>query len=486
MTRRIGISIVLVAVLATSAAAQPASGPDESGTPDPGQPDSAPADKPGVTPGEEADAAPDSAVPEPAAPADAVPDSAPPDPAGPSDSPGPVSEPGQLRVLVFVGRVPVFGVELTIEGQPSVSTNQDGTAEFSLSGGTYTIRASVPRQLLPGVSGIGPVTVETKPVDIVPGEEVEAILTLDRTGKISNFDVETADVRAEERRREAEFERRRRSLPQGKVRGKLYTGAVREPVSGARVFVRGVPVEAVTDDEGVFELELPEGRYDLTIIHPRYITVNLRDVDVDANRPKELRVAAEPATAQLEDFVVTAPHIEGGVAGLVTERRESASVDEVIGVEEMSRSGDSDAAGALKRVTGITVVGGQFVYVRGMGERYSSTLLNGQYIPSPEPERRVVPLDLFSTDVLESVVIQKTPSPDSPGEFGGGVVQLRTRGFPDEFTLSASASLGAVTTATFRSRPGYRGGSFDVLGFDDGTRELSDTIRDNSPLVRGS
>ena len=103
----------------------------------------------------------------------------------------------------------------------------------------------------------------------------------------------------------------------------------------------------------------------------------------------------------------------------------------MIGAEQMSRAGDSNAASALKRVTGLTVVGGKYVYVRGLGERYSASLLNGVSLPSPEPERRVVPLDLFPSAILQSITIQKTFSPDRPGEFGG-MVALQTRGIPEE------------------------------------------------------
>lgn len=396
---------------------------------------------------------------------------------------------GDLRVLVFVDDVPADGVLVEIDGAEPRRTGRDGTVVFTLPEGAHTARLAVPRHILPAAQpGNDPVAASTGAIEVVGDEEVEVIVTLRADGRVLEVDVETAEARARvgARRSHEEFARKRASLPQGVVRGKVFERETEAPVVGARVFVRGAPVEAETDEDGAFQLALPEGRYDLTIIHQHYITINLKDVDVDANRPKELRVAADKASAQLDDLVVTAPHIEGGTAGLVMERRESASVDEVIGAEEMSRSGDGDAAGALRRVTGITVVGGQYVYVRGMGERYSATLLNGQAIPSPEPERRVIPLDLFSTDVLESVVIQKTPSPDSPGEFGGGVVLLRTRGFPDEFTLSVSASVGVLTTATFRARPSYQGGSTDFLGFDDGTRELPGEIREGSPLKEGN
>ena len=408
-------------------------------------------------------------------------------PGAPSASPPTASaDPGDLRVLVFVDAEPATGVAISVGSARTQHTDSDGVTVFTLPEGDYQVRLDVPWSALPAARPIGPpLQLNTELLRVVADEEVEMIVTLTARGELAKVDVESANQRSDRQRAE-DFEQRRRTLPQGIVRGKLYVAEGKNPVAGAQIFVRGAPVETESDEQGLFQLELPEGKYDLVIIHRKYITINLKDVDVDANRPKELRVAAEAATAQLADFVVTAPHIEGGVASLVAERRASASVDDVIGVEEMSRSGDSNAAGALRRVTGITVVGGQFVYVRGLGERYSSTLLNGQMIPSPEPERRVIPLDLFSTGVLESVVIQKTQSPDAPGEFGGGVVRLRTKKFPSEFTLDLSLSTGMVSTATFQSRPRYRGGSTDFLGFDDGGRQVPALIAENSPLTEGN
>jgi hypothetical protein len=394
---------------------------------------------------------------------------------------------GDLRVLVFVGDRPASGVVVAIPGANSMTTDGFGAVVFTLPEGEVRLELAIPAHLLPALlPGAPPVAVTTDALRVVGYEEVEVLVTLDVDGSIRKLDVETAVSGAGERRRAAEFEQRLANAPKGVVRGRLFSGEDKVPVADAQVFARGAPVEAKSDANGAFELTLPEGVYDLVVIHPKFATTNLDNVEFDANRTADLRVHLEPAVAMLDALVITAPHIEGGVAALVAERRESASVDDVIGAEEMSRSGDSDAAGALRRVTGITVVGGQFVYVRGMGERYSSTLLNGQAIPSPEPERRVIPLDLFSTDVLESVVIQKTPSPDSPGEFGGGVVQLRTKRIPNELTVGASVSSGMVSTATFHDRLGYAGGGLDFLGIDDGTRELPAEIRTKSPLREGN
>ena len=182
----------------------------------------------------------------------------------------------------------------------------------------------------------------------------------------------------------------------------------------------------------------------------------------------------------LEGVEVTAEQgfAEGARDTVVEEKRSSANVTEVIGAEQIARSGDSDAAGALKRVIGLTLVDNKFIYVRGLGERYSSTLLNGAQIPSPDPTRRVVPLDLFPAEILESISIQKTYSPEMPGEFGGGTIQLRTRGVPTEFIAKVSLTGAYNDDSTFEDGLTYRGDSQDWTGFEGGARDLPGAIAD--------
>jgi len=164
--------------------------------------------------------------------------------------------------------------------------------------------------------------------------------------------------------------------------------------------------------------------------------------------------------------------VEGGALALLDEQRSTSSVVEVIGASQMSNAGDSNAASALKRVTGLTLIDGKFIYVRGLGERYSSTVLNGSGMPSPDPTRKVVPLDLFPTGILESVVIQKTYSPDMPGDFAGGVVQLRTKSVPEEKVRKVSLTVGGNTQSTGMQGLDYEGGDTDYLGIDDGGRDM--------------
>ncbi|MEQ7156648.1 TonB-dependent receptor domain-containing protein [Brevundimonas aurifodinae] len=152
--------------------------------------------------------------------------------------------------------------------------------------------------------------------------------------------------------------------------------------------------------------------------------------------------------------------------------RESPEVAAFLTSEDLERTGDSSAAAALTRVTGLTVVEGRFVYVRGLGERYSSALLNGSPLPSPEPLQRVVPLDLFPSSILEGVTVQKTYSVNYPGEFGGGVIDLQTIDAPSEPFFTISAGLGYDTETTAQDGLIYYGSRTDFLGFDDDTRDV--------------
>ena len=144
---------------------------------------------------------------------------------------------------------------------------------------------------------------------------------------------------------------------------------------------------------------------------------------------------------------------------------------------KFTRSGDSNIAESLKRVAGLSTVGGKFVYVRGLGERYSTTLLNGAILPSPEPINRVVPMDLFPTAVLESVLVQKTYSAQFPSEFGGGVLQLRTKKSTDEFFWNISSSLGMTTDVNFKQGMTTPGGDLAWLGYDNGYRGIPEVLR---------
>ena len=198
---------------------------------------------------------------------------------------------------------------------------------------------------------------------------------------------------------------------------------------------------------------------------PAAIAIALSTTPVLAQDP-----AAAAATPQIEEISVIGRFVPD-------EKRSTSALSSVLTNEEFSRSGDTNIAEGLKRVAGLSLVGGKFVYVRGLGERYSSALLNGSSIPSPEPLNRVVPLDLFPNAIMESVVVQKTYSAQFPSEFGGGVLQMRTKSSSDEFFFNIASSVAMTEGTAFTKGTQAAGGGKDWLGYDDGSRAMPDLLK---------
>lgn len=170
--------------------------------------------------------------------------------------------------------------------------------------------------------------------------------------------------------------------------------------------------------------------------------------------------------------------------------QQAPQVVSVLSTEDIARTGEGDIAGALQRVTGLSVVGNGFVYVRGLGDRYSLALLNGLPLPSPEPLKRVVPLDIFPTDVIASSLVQKSYSVNFPGEFGGGVINLTTRAAPDEPFLTIGGAIGGDSYTTGNLGYVYYGSPTDWTGFDNGTRALPAPLKaalgSGKPILPGA
>ena len=161
-----------------------------------------------------------------------------------------------------------------------------------------------------------------------------------------------------------------------------------------------------------------------------------------------------------------------------TPMRQTSEIAAFLTAEDFERTGDSSAADALTRVTGLSVVEGRFVYVRGLGERYSSARLNNSPLPSPEPLQRVVPLDLFPSSILSSVSVQKTYSADRPGEFGGGVIDLYTLITPARPFFTMSVGAGGNSETTLQDGLVHYGSRTDFTGFDDGTRDVPGALQE--------
>ncbi|MEQ8311531.1 MAG: TonB-dependent receptor [Sphingopyxis sp.] len=218
-------------------------------------------------------------------------------------------------------------------------------------------------------------------------------------------------------------------------------------------------------------------------------------VEPAADTPLAADEAAPDDTAPEEDADISIP---GGadqeivVTGRYTPNivRATPEVVSALSSADIARTGEGDISGSLQRVTGLSVVGGGFVYVRGLGDRYSLALLNGSPLPSPEPLKRVVPLDIFPTNVIDSTLVQKSFSVNFPGEFGGGVINLTTKATPRETFLTFSGGIGWDSETTNELGYTYYGSDSDWTGFDDGTRDvpplLKAALKSGKPILDGA
>jgi len=192
----------------------------------------------------------------------------------------------------------------------------------------------------------------------------------------------------------------------------------------------------------------------------------------DAEEATESRTVA--SQGPLEEVVVIGRLINSAQQ-LINERQDDEVVSDVMSAEMIGRAGDSTVAVALRRIPGLSLVNEKFIYVRGLGERYSSTLLNGSTIPSPDLTRNVIPLDIFPTSIVSSLRVQKAYSADMPAAFGGGAVDIRTKGIPGGLTYAIEVGSGFNFENDGKAYS-YPGGGRDHWGTDDGSRAMSSEL----------
>ncbi|MEO0601494.1 MAG: TonB-dependent receptor, partial [Myxococcota bacterium] len=389
------------------------------------------------------------------------------DPAGPpmAEAPEPRSE---LSIIVFEAGRPVPGVAVVIEGQLVGMTDDAGSLQGAIPAGRRDLQLFRRDDVLAELDLL-----------TLDGEVVQVIVTV-IAQRSPRLDIETSadsPPLASERQTKAIVSPSVDAGPPGALVGRIRSASNGRPVARARLFFTGTEAEARTDHDGTFMIELPSGLYSLSVVHPDFSTQTLDNVRVIAGREVATEIELTPAGIELQEYVVVAPYVEGSIVDTLARQRETSSVAEVLGYEQIAAAGDSDAADALQRASGLTVEQGRFVLVRGQPYRYTFTTWNGSPLPSPEPLLRVVPLDLFPTGVLAGIEVQKSYSADLPAAFGAGLIDLQTRGVPEEgfFDLDVSTNLNSVSA--FGNGLTYPGGSLDFFGFDDGTRALPEPIR---------
>nr|WP_238539930.1 TonB-dependent receptor [Corallococcus macrosporus] len=247
--------------------------------------------------------------------------------------------------------------------------------------------------------------------------------------------------------------------------------------------VTGAQKQVLTDLDGFYRVALPPGKYDLRVFYDVYQGRRITGVIVNKGKATKLDVALGADEGAVQEVVVEARADRRAEGALLQERRKAAAVSDAISAQEIARTPDSSAGDAVKRVVSATVVDGRYVLLRGLGGRYSTTLLNGALLPSPEPDEPSVPLDIFPTNLLANLNVVKSYTPDLPGTFGGGTLLIETHSYPSEFEFKPRISLGGDSVTTFRERNSQRQGGFgEALGFPSSSRQLPNAIPRDSQL----
>jgi len=260
----------------------------------------------------------------------------------------------------------------------------------------------------------------------------------------------------------------------GIIRGRVIEDATGEPMIGVTCLIKGTTTGAVTDFEGNFDININEGVYDLQVSFVSFETVTITGVEV---KPGEVNnfdnIRLKESVQELGEIVVTAEIIKDSEEALLTVKRRSASLMDGISAASFQKIGDSDAGDAIKRVTGVSVEGGKYVYVRGLGDRYTKTVTNGMEIPGLDPDRNSLQIDIFPTNLLENLVVVKTATAEYAADFTGGLVNIETKDFPAEKIFNVSVGMEFNPSMHFQSdylEP--QSSDADWLGYDNGDREL--------------
>ncbi len=269
----------------------------------------------------------------------------------------------------------------------------------------------------------------------------------------------------------------------------VLTGVVRdqsgEPVSAARVAAGG-KVD-ITGIDGVYQLEVPRGTYSLSISAEGYKPVQTpkfralaglgvaSSVALVAQEQQALVEMEGPSLAMEEVVVMGVFKAQENAADL---QRYATSIINAIDVEMLERFGDSDVAAALVRVSGVSIQDSKYATVRGLDGRYISTNLNGLLMPSTDPSRRDIQLDLFPTNILGGIEITKAFTPDQLASTTGGSIKIKTKGLPDEFAIGISTGVGYISDVTGEDVIHHQGSNGDAFGYDDGRRDLLDWVVD--------
>lgn len=263
----------------------------------------------------------------------------------------------------------------------------------------------------------------------------------------------------------------------GSISGRVIDASNNEILIGANIIVVGTTTGTSSDLDGYYSIKgLEPGTYSIKFSFISYQTTTVENVKVEAGKDTRLNVQLKPTSTEINEVVVTAEALKSTEGAILNIQKNSMNIVDGLSAELISKNNSSDGTDVLKRMTGVTISEGKYAFVRGVGDRYNNTMLNGANLPSTDPEKKSFSYDLFPASLIENVLTSKTFIPSKPADFTGGLVEINTIEFPSKFIFDISTSSSYNTRTTLKNIPTYNGGSRDFLGYDDGTRQLPSVI----------
>ncbi|TRX37069.1 TonB-dependent receptor [Flavobacterium restrictum] len=264
----------------------------------------------------------------------------------------------------------------------------------------------------------------------------------------------------------------------GTISGTVLDDANGRSLPGVNIIIKDLKLSTSTDPDGKFVFRnVAPGTYEVELSFIGFKPKAISEVVVKPNESTTLNTTLAENKNELNEVVITRTKAKTeSVKSLLVAQKNNASVSDGISAETIKRTPDKTTSDVLKRISGASIQDNKFVIIRGLNDRYNVAFLNGAPLPSSEPDRKAFSFDIFPSNMLDNLVITKTASPDLPGEFAGGVIQINTKSVPDKNFQTLSVGTGVNTITTFKTQKTYKGSGTDWLGFDNGARDLPSSV----------
>lgn len=259
----------------------------------------------------------------------------------------------------------------------------------------------------------------------------------------------------------------------GKISGKLTDATFSDPVPFANIQLKGTSDGTTTDFDGIYSIELTPGSYSLIYSYIGYETIEISEIEVLEGKTTQIDVSLKEAAQGLEEVVITSTAKKNTEVAVLSIQKRSANLLDGLSSQAIKSSGSGDIAAAIKTVPGVSVQSGKFVYVRGLGDRYTKSILNGIDIPGLDPDRNTLQMDIFPTSILENLIVIKSAAAEYSADFTGGIINVITKEFPNEKIFNVSISTSINPQMHHRNDfMAYEKEYTDILGFDFGKRNI--------------